>query len=75
MATCIFTGTRSKADAELTAKIVKVMVGDNDFYNPINITQYEFNNDYPEEQWVLNVPNYPQDNLITIVDSINQGRN
>ena len=68
MATFIFTG--NKSNAELTAKIVKGIIGDDDFYAPISITQYEFNNAYPLEQWRLTVPNYPQDDLAHIADNV-----
>jgi hypothetical protein len=68
MATYIFTGDKSRA--ELAARIVGVIVGDDDFYRPIAVTQYEFNNDYPSEQWRLTVPNYPQDDLSRIAGSI-----
>ena len=68
MATFIFTGDKSNAD--LAAKIVRVIIGDDDFYAPISVTQNEFNNAYPLEQWRLTVPNYPQDDLANIADTI-----
>ena len=53
----------NRSDAELAEKIVRVRVGDNPFYNPITVEPSEVVGGY---QWVLKVPNLPQDMLLDI---------
>jgi hypothetical protein len=63
MATYIF---GSEADATTAAKVVGVLVGDMEFYQPITINP----NMFFSGQWVLTVPNLPPDMLGGIADSI-----
>ena len=54
----------NRSDAELVEKIVRVRVGDKHFYNPITVEPSEV-----VGQWVLTVPNLPQDTLFDWVGS------
>lgn len=60
----------NRSDAELAEKIVRVRVGDNPFYNPITVEPSEVVDGY---QWVLKVPNLPQDMLFDIVSALKSG--
>lgn len=55
----------TKEDATIAAKIVEVLVGDMQFYQPITIKP----NLYFSGQWIVNVPNLPPDMLASIADS------
>ncbi len=68
----------NRSDAELVEKIVRVRVGDNPFYNPITVEPILFQHcQTPCEvvggyQWVLTVPNLPQDTLFDWVEGVTQ---
>ena len=60
----------SKEDAILATKIVEVLVGDKEFYQPITVKpNLLFSGLFPG-RWNVTVPNLPPDMLASIADSI-----
>tara|TARA_R100000687_G_scaffold42721_1_gene34752 strand:+ start:89 stop:286 length:198 start_codon:yes stop_codon:yes gene_type:complete len=57
---------RNKEDATQAVKLVGVLVGDMQFYQPVTIKPSL----YFSGQWAVNVPNLPPDMLASIADSI-----